>query len=301
MIRIYDRKEKKLMEERVVGEKFLKLLYERPYGRPLLFLIRRKFFSTFYGRLMDTRRSRGMIGPFIRDHGIAMEESMVKAEDFTSFNDFFRRQLKPSARPFDPSPHTFPSPADSRLLAFTDISIHEVIQVKGLTYSLKELLKNPVLAENYQGGTVLVFRLNPLDYHRFHFVDEGIPHPSENINGFYYSVNPMALKTIPRVYLENKRAITRFDSRHFGTLLYVEVGATNVGTIIQTHEACLPVKKGSEKGYFEFGGSTVILFVEKGRLTLHEDILKASKEGIETRVLCGETIGEAVNSETVHP
>lgn len=301
MIRIYDRKEKKLMEEKVVGEKFLKLLYERPYGKPLLFLVKRKFFSAFYGRLMNTAWSRKMIEPFILEHGISMEESPVKAKEFTSFNDFFRRRLTPSARPFDPTTQVFPSPADSRLLAFEDMDIDQVIQVKGMTYSLKELLRNPVLAENYQKGTVLVFRLNPLDYHRFHFVDEGIPHPAENIKGLYYSVNPMALKSIPRIYLENKRSITRFDSRNFGALLYVEVGATNVGTIIQTHEECRPVKKGSEKGYFEFGGSTVILFIEKDRLVLHEDILMASREGIETRVLCGESIGEAGNSETVHP
>lgn len=295
MIKIYDRKNGQITEENVVGGKLLEMLYGKPYGRPFLHLVKRKFFSQLYGKAMDSTWSRKMVDDFISDHAIDMNESLKPASSFQSFNDFFTRKLKPEARPFDSDPNSFCSPADSRLLVFEDIDIDHVIQVKGLTYSLKELLRNDELSERYHGGTVLVFRLNPLDYHRFHFVDDGVAYPTVNIEGLYYSVNPLALKTISRIYVENKRAITKFESRNFGTVLYAEIGATNVGSIIQTHKDCTSLEKGSEKGYFKFGGSTVILYVEKGKLLISDDILKASKEGMETRVLCGEVIGQKPN------
>lgn len=295
MIEVYDRKEKRMKEEQVVGGNLLKLLYEKPYGKPFLYFVKRKFFSDLYGRLMDTPWSRRLIRGFIRDHGLNMVESMKAEEDFATFNDFFTRKLKPEARPFDASDEILISPCDARMLAFQDIHVEEVIQVKGLTYSLKDLILNEPLAEKYEGGTMMIFRLNPLDYHRFHFPDDGVPHPTHTMDGLYYSVNPVALKSIPRLYVENKRAVTKFDSRNFGPLLFVEVGATNVGTIIQTHEDCTPVKRGSEKGYFRFGGSTLILFAEKDRVRMDEDLLLHSQDGIETRVLFGESIGRTGN------
>lgn len=291
MITIYDRKKKKLTNEHVVGGNLLKLLYEKTYGKPFLFFVKRKFFSSFYGRLMDTAWSRRLISGFIKDHDLDMDESQQFTGEFRTFNEFFTRKLKPEARPFDSSPEKLISPCDSRLLAFEDIDVEEVIQVKGLTYALKDLLLDDTLSKKYQGGTVMVFRLNPLDYHRFHFPDDGLPHGTHNIDGLYYSVNPLALQTIPRLYVENKRAVTKFESAHFGTLLFVEVGATNVGSIIQTYSDSTTVKRGSEKGYFRFGGSTLILFAEKDRVKLDEDILLHSARGIETRVLFGESIG----------
>ncbi|HSL85302.1 MAG TPA: phosphatidylserine decarboxylase [Bacteroidales bacterium] len=295
MIKIYDRKNKTLMEEKVVGGKLLELLYGKVYGKPFLYFVRRKFFSKMYGRLMDTKRSKKMIRNFIQEHQIDMDEALEDISSYRTFNEFFARKLKPEARPFDSDPRKFCSPSDSRLLVFEDITADEVIQVKGMTYSLKELIKNEKVASEYEGGTVMVFRLNPLDYHRFHFVDDGIAYPARNIDGQYYSVNPVALKVIPRVYVENRRSITKFESRNFGTILYVEVGATNVGTIIQTYTESGLVEKGSEQGYFKFGGSTVILFLKKGQVKVSSDILEASASGIETRVLCGETIGVRPN------
>lgn len=291
MITIYDRKNQRLTKEHVVGGNLLKLLYEKPYGKPFLFFVKRKSFSSFYGRLMDTAWSRRMISSFIKDHDLDMDESQQSEDKFKTFNEFFTRKLKPEARPFDSSPDILISPCDSRLLAFENINTDEVIQVKGLTYALKDLLLDEALSKQFEGGTVMVFRLNPLDYHRFHFPDDGLPLKTRDIDGLYYSVNPLALQSIPRLYVENKRAVTRFDSAHFGTLLYVEVGATNVGSIIQTYSIAKPVERGSEKGYFKFGGSTVILFAEKGRVKLNEDILLHSVRGIETRVLFGESIG----------
>ncbi len=167
--------------------------------------------------------------------------------------------------------------------------------MKGLTYELEDLIKDKDLADLFDGGTVLVFRLNPLDYHRFHFMDSGTPKETKYIDGLYYSVNPVALKSIPRLYIENKRALTLFESIHFGPVLYVEVGATNVGSIVETYSPHVSVEKGAEKGYFKFGGSTVILFIAKDRVRVDQDILDYSRQGIETRVLFGEAIGERKN------
>lgn len=291
MIKIYDRKLGRYIEEKVVGENLLHLIYDNPLGRSLLFFIKRKFISSLYGKAMDSTGSKRMIEGFIKENGLNMDESMKSKEEFETFNDFFTRKLKLSARPFDPDENVLISPCDSRLLAFEDINPQKIIQVKGLTYSLDELLGSQRWNTSYNGGTALIFRLSPLDYHRFHFVDSGTADEARTIQGFYQSVNPIALSKIPRLYVENKRTITSFHSDHFGEILYVEVGATNVGSIIQTYEPRHRIKKGDEKGFFKFGGSTVILFIEKGRLKVDADIINHSAQGIESRVLFGETIG----------
>lgn len=295
MIQIYNRKTKTIEVEEVLGGTFLSLLYEKPYGKPFLFFVKRKFFSALYGKIMDTRWSRRLIPSFIEKNDLNISEHQDSLFSFQTFNDFFSRKLKQSARPFDPSGSALISPADARLLVFDQINKDAVIQVKGLTYPLKELIKDSALADLFDGGTVLVFRLNPLDYHRYHFIDRGIPEKTTFVDGSYYSVNPVALKTIPRLYIENKRAITMFNSENFGSVLYVEVGATNVGSIIETYTSGTLVEKGSEKGYFKFGGSTVILFFTKNTVEISEDILHYSAQGIESRVLFGETLGISKN------
>lgn len=295
MIQLYNRTTKKLEEENVLGGRFLSLLYEKPYGKPLLFFVKRKFFSAFYGKLMDTRWSKKLIPSFMENNGVKSSEILEPLSSFQSFNEFFARKLKRTARPFDAAGDILISPADARLLVFENLRKDAVLQVKGLTYELEDLLKDKDLADLFDGGTVLVFRLNPLDYHRFHFMDSGTPKETKSIHGLYYSVNPVALKSIPRLYIENKRALTLFESNHFGPVLYVEVGATNVGSIIETYAPDVPVEKGAEKGYFKFGGSTVILFFTKDTVMVDQDILDFSLEGIETRVLFGETIGKRKN------
>ncbi|MBR0576847.1 phosphatidylserine decarboxylase [Proteiniclasticum sp. BAD-10] len=291
MIMIYDRKHQAVHEEKVVGSVFLKFLYETPVGAPFRHLLRRKAFSAFYGYLMDRPFSRRLIPGFVRDNGIHLEEAVKKMADFENFNDFFIRELNTGARPFSAHPLAFPSPADARLLALPNLKTDQVLQIKGMTYDLGELLGDDESARRYDGGTALVFRLNPQDYHRFHYMDDGMAEETQEIPGWYYSVNPMALRKVPRLYVQNKRSITPFVSDHFGTLTYVEVGATNVGTILQTRLPHTRIHRGEEKGYFKFGGSTVILFVEKGQLTVDQDILAQSASGVETRVLCGETVG----------
>jgi phosphatidylserine decarboxylase len=293
IIMVYNRATKKYEEEKVAGSGIIKILYNTPQGKLTLeFLIKRKLFSTINGVLCETKFSSRKIKEFIDEYVIDMSKCSECIEDFKSFNHFFSRKQNFEASTFSSDPNVLLSPGDGRLRAWMDIDMDQLIQVKGSNYSLKELLRDDVLAQKYQGGTCILLRLAPVDYHRFHFIDSGICSETRKINGFYYSVNPIALNSIPEVFCRNKREYCIFNSDNFGNIIYVEVGATSVGTIIQTYKQGERVNRGDEKGYFKFGGSTIILFLEKGEIVIDEEILEQSEAGFETKVLTGESIGK---------
>ncbi|WP_288222504.1 phosphatidylserine decarboxylase [uncultured Clostridium sp.] len=293
MIQVYNRKTKKYEVEKVAGEGYIKWSYESPIGKNFTeLLIKKKLFSKLYGAYCDTSLSTKKIPKFIKDFNIDMNISSSNIEDFKSFNDFFVRTLKNEARPISEDKSLLVSPGDGRLFAYEHISTDKLIQVKGIHYSLSELIGDDKIAEEYEGGVCLVLRLCPTDYHRFHFVDDGIPLENHFINGNYYSVNPVALERIPKLYCQNKREWSIFKSDNFGDIIHIEVGATCVGTIIQSYKPNEKVFKGQEKGYFKFGGSTTILVLKKDAVKIDEDILNQTKLGFETMVLMGETIGK---------
>lgn len=296
MIKYYNRKEKKYDIEKVAGDKYLKWTYSSPIGMTLLeILIKKKFFSYLYGKFCDSTLSKSKIYKFITDFNIDMSICKTPEDKLTCFNDFFIRELMPEARPIIKTKEILISPGDGRLTAYTNININKLIQVKGITYSLKELIQNNELANKYTLGTCLVLRLCPTDYHRFHFIDNGTCEKTSSIKGNYYSVNPIALSRIQKLFCQNKREWSLFHSQNFGDVLYVEVGATCVGSIIQNYECDSKIIKGSEKGYFKFGGSTVILFFEKDTVKIDEDILIQSELGFETKLIMGEPIGTKFN------
>lgn len=280
-------------EELVYGDRFLKWVYETNSGSFFLeALVKRNLFSFLYGKFQDTPGSRRKIKGFVQNMHIDMSEA--KAEDIDSyrtFNAFFTRELKPEARPIPEDPGILIAPADGKILAWENINIENLIQVKGSFYTLADLLQDKELAAEYAQGICLVIRLCPTDYHRLHFPDNGIPSKARKINGHYYSVNPLALKKIKRLYCENKRELTILNSDHFGKILLIEVGATCVGSIVQTYAPEQHVVKGSEKGYFKFGGSTMILVLKKDTVNIDADILANTAEGLETTVKMGEKIG----------
>ncbi|MEQ8197330.1 MAG: phosphatidylserine decarboxylase [Clostridiaceae bacterium] len=293
MIKIYNRKTKEYEEENVAGKKYIEWSYSSPAGKSITeLLIKKKLFSKLYGAHCDRRGSIKKIPDFIKDFKIDMSICKKKPEEFTCFNDFFIRELNETARPVDKNPYMLVSPGDGRLSAFENINMDNLVQVKGLTYSLKELVLNEKVAEEYDGGTCLILRLCPTDYHRFHFTDNGVCSETTKIDGSYYSVNPIALKNIPKLFCQNKREWSIFKSENFGEIIHVEVGATCVGTIIQTYTPGNAVKKGDEKGYFKFGGSTTILFFKKDTVKIDTDITEQTSLGYETKVLMGETIGK---------
>ncbi len=292
MIKYYDRKTKTYQIEKVAGEKMIHWTYSSPVGMKFLEkIVKKKACSSFYGWYLDRPISRRKIHPFVNKFSLDLSISEKGLKEFSSFNDFFYRKLKSSARQIPQDPNSFISLGDGKLLAYENINMDRLVQVKGITYSLKELIQDSPVAEKYQGGTCLILRLSPTDYHRFHFIDSGYCEPTKRIKGSYYSVNPLALQKVDKLFCANKREWSIFHSDHFGDVLYVEVGATFVGSIIQTYTPHEKVNRGDEKGYFKFGGSTVILFLEKGYVTMDKDIVEQTKKGFETYILLGEKIG----------
>lgn len=293
MIKYYNRATKNYSIEKIAGDKYLTWTYSSVAGMFLLEkLIKKKVFSKLYGCYCNTKFSKLKIKKFVDDFSVNMSHSEKSIDNFQSFNDFFSRKLTSDARPVPCDTSSLISPGDGRLTAFTEIDLNKLIQVKGMTYSLYDFIKNDAVAKKYANGTCLILRLCPTDYHRFHFLDSGICHASHEIKGDYYSVNPIALKKIPTLFCENKRQWNTLHSDNFGDVLYVEVGATCVGSIIQTYTPESKVSKGQEKGYFKFGGSTIVLFFENGKVKIDDDILKQSEMGFETKVVMGEKIGK---------
>ncbi|MDD6769306.1 MAG: phosphatidylserine decarboxylase [Inconstantimicrobium porci] len=296
MIKVYNRSTKMYETENVAGKKYLEWCYGSILGKKATeIFIKRKLFTKLYGKFCDSKASCKKIQPFIDEFDIDMTEVIKKPSEFENFNDFFARKLKKHARPFSLNKDDLISPGDGRLTVLTNIDTESLVQIKDLTYSLSELLGDTKTAALYEGGTCLILRLCPLDYHRYHFIDNGICSEGHKINGSYYSVNPIALKNTPKLFCQNKREWSTFKSENFGDIITVEVGATCVGSIIQTYHAGESVKRGDEKGYFKFGGSTTIFFFKKDTVVIDEDILEQSAKGCETHVKFGETIGKAVN------
>ena len=288
-IQYYERESGQMKTEKVAGEKWLVWLYYNPVGEATLWaLAKRKLVSSIYGTMMDRTSSAKKIHPFIEDFNIDMSGS--QEQEFKNFNDFFTRKLKDNVRPIDTSFNTVVSPADGKILAYADISNSDFI-IKGFRFDVFSFLDNPDLAQKYHDGALLIIRLAPVDYHRFHFPVSGKISPNKKIDGDYYSVNPFALRKKAEIFCLNKREYSILSNPLFGDVVMAEVGATMVGSIVQTFKGSF-VNKGEEKGYFKFGGSTVVLLFEKGKLHIDEDLLINTAKGYETTVKMGERIGE---------
>lgn len=288
-IQYYERESGQIKTEKVAGEKWLVWLYYNPIGEATLWaLAKRKLVSTIYGNMMDRTYSAKKIHPFIEDFDIDM--SVAQEQEFKNFNDFFTRKLKDNARPINTSTNIVVSPADGKILAYADISNSDFI-IKGFRFDVYSFLDNPDLAQKYHDGALLIIRLAPVDYHRFHFPVSGNVSPNKKIEGDYYSVNPFALRKKAEIFCLNKREYTILSNPLFGDVIMAEVGATMVGSIEQTFKGS-SVNKGEEKGYFKFGGSTVILLFEESKIHIDEDLLINTSKGYETTVKMGERIGE---------
>ncbi len=287
-IQYYDRESGLLKTEKVAAEKWLVWLYNNPVGEATLWaLVKRKLVSSIYGNMMDRPSSTKKIQPFVEEFDIDM--SSVQKQEFNSFNDFFTRKLKNNARLVDTNSTITVSPADGKLLAYADISNSDFI-IKGYRFDILSFLNNADLAKNYLDGTLVIIRLAPLDYHRFHFPISGRVSPITRIDGDYYSVNPLALGKIIEIFCLNKREFIIISNPLFGDVVMAEVGATMVGSIIQTYTGNF-VKKGEEKGYFKFGGSSVVLLFEKNKIRIDDDLLINTLKGYETAIKEGERIG----------
>ncbi len=293
-IQYFDRYDGTTKTEKVFGERWLRLAYESPVGRFAVWLLfRRSFFSWYYGRKMNERSSDMLIIKFIGDYDINVSEFVKSPFDFKTFNEFFHRALKPESRPIAPGAGTAVFPADGRHLAFPDVDRADGFYVKGAKFTLEGLLGDAELAGTLSGGSMLISRLCPSDYHRFHFPVAGIPGNPRLVKGKLYSVSPIALRRNILYLVRNKRFVTQVESTMFGTVVMVEIGATNVGSIVQGFVPGRPVLKGEEKGLFAFGGSCVITLFAGSRIVFDADIVRQSASCIETYARMGDRLGLA--------
>ena len=273
------------------AEGLLKFVYGNPLGAwTLLPLVKRKFLSAYYGRRMDSPASAKNIAAFVDKLKIDMSESQKGIEEFKTFNEFFYRALKPGARPLGQG---FISPGDGRLLAFEKQAEVNEFYVKGRRFTLAEFLGDEALAQAYEQDSMLILRLAPNDYHRYHFPWAGRPSASKLIEGAYYSVSPHALwERFTQVFCENKREICRLRIEGKKDVLLIPVGATMVGSMHSSYAPEQPVEKGEEMGYFAFGGSTVVILFGADDFKIDEDLLENTRQKIETYVKMGEQIAK---------
>ncbi len=293
-IRYFHRARKTVETEQVYGEAWLRWTYGNPAGRLALHtLFKRALVSRIYGWRMSRSFSANQVLPFIVDYDLDVDEFAKKPFAFRSFNEFFYRALKPVARPITPGDHTAVLPADGRHLAFQNFGDAAGFYAKGQRFDLRSFLGDEGLTQEFTGGSMLISRLCPVDYHRFHFPVGGKAGEPRLINGFLYSVSPIALRRNLAYLWENKRMVTLVESPVFGRVAVCEIGATMVGSIVQTFLSGRPVAKGEEKGLFKFGGSCVVTLFQPGRVKLDADLVEQTSAGLEVYARMGERLGEA--------
>ncbi|MGB0428650.1 MAG: archaetidylserine decarboxylase, partial [Flavobacteriales bacterium] len=268
---------------------------ENPLGKLLLNgLFKRKLMSFLFGKLIDSKLSRARVQSFIQDYNMDMSDYLVPDSGFSTFNEFFYRQIKPEARPIGEG---IVSPADGKLLVFNKLEDSQAFFIKGDLFDVRSFLNNEDLAKTYQHGAMAIIRLAPTDYHRYHFPASGFVGKNHQIKGDYYSVSPIALDKKLRIFCQNKRCYSVLKTAKFGKIVICDVGATMTGSMIQTHNENSNVKKGEEKGYFAFGGSTIVLLFEPNQISFDTDLIEHTKAGIETAILMGESIGNKLTTE----
>lgn len=296
---VQDRETGELLEEKmqVYVRLGIRLLYQGARSRMEGARVRKmlKNMSVKQGRKYDSPASAREIAGFIAFHNLNVDEIRDPLDSYKTFNQFFYRKLKPTARPItEPkNPNRLVSSADCRLMVFPSIDAATTIWVKGREFSVDRLLGDDYRDRkaDYAQGTLCIFRLAPQDYHRFHCPADAVVKSIRHIEGALYTVNPMSIRSAIDVYGENSRTIVEFESNEFGTFYAVNVGAMLVGSIIITVQEGQNVKRGDEMGYYAFGGSTTILVFAKGYVEWDDDIEANSNAAIETLVKQGTGIG----------
>lgn len=269
-------------------DKFLRHLYNDWGGRLCLKIIIQPFVTRLGGWFLNTRLSARMIPGFVERNHIDL--SSCTRQEFASYNDFFTRRLKEGQRPVAADDSVLVSPCDGKVTV-SRIGSDSRFYIKDTLYTLERLLKNKKLAKRYLGGYAVILRLTVDDYHHYCYVADGEKSVNVTLPGVYHTVNPAANEVFP-IYRENAREYTLLKTKEFGTILMMEVGAMMVGKITNLWRGTCGVKKGQEKGRFEFGGSTIILLLQHGKVRLDHDLLENTEEGYETIVKMGERIGE---------
>lgn len=276
MTKVFDRETGEVSEVAQYGGAGLKFLYGNPFGRVLLRFVSGHLCSNLYAAYNRSRCSRKKIRPFAEKHHMKIGD----LAQYGSFADFFTRQ---EARKISKTKTALISPADSKLLCYP-INSRQIVKIKQTQYSIRDLVGRDF--DGFEKGHCLVFRLAVDDYHRYCFVDDGEIAEQKHIKGRLHTVSSFSDQY--RVFAQNDRVVNLLKTKHFGDIIQVEVGAMLVGRI-NNHDLRV-FKKGEEKGYFDLGGSTIVLLVKDG-IKIDEDVLAHSAQGIETKVSYGEKIG----------
>ena len=280
---IYDRQNKRYIKEQEYQGKMLRFLYGSPVGRMILAtVVARPYFSKLVGCYKKSRFSKREMLSFIEKYNIDTTEYPLKK--MRSFNDFFIRKRKISCGNLKKG--DLPAIADAKLLVY-DVTDDLRLDVKQSSYTVAEILGDKKLAKKFRGGKCLIYRLTVDDYHRYHFLDDGVIKRNYKIKGKLHTVRPIAAKY--KVFSQNCREITVMKTDAFKDVVQVEVGATLVGCI-KNHNKGRVFRRLQEKGHFEYGGSTILLFM-KSNIVMDEDIIACSKKNIEVKVRIGEKIG----------
>jgi len=281
-IQYFNRQNETVEEEKVYGVEAVKWLYKSSLGRALSDTVARSAISQIYGDMQSTHFSKRKVKPFIKKFNIKMEDFLPQkgnpeCDPYDSFNDFFIRRFKEGKRVFDKTPEVMPAFCEARYMGVSAVKDSDTFPVKGSSLRACDLLANSTWDSTFKGGPLMIARLCPVDYHRFHFPDDGEILASYPVPGRLHSVNPIALKEKNDIFITNERFVTILETKNFGKLAFIEVGATCVGKIVQSRPMSGSFKRGEEKGYFLFGGSTVVLIGELGKWSPDTVILEKSK------------------------
>jgi len=277
----------------------VKFAYANPIGRLLGPVIASKMLSQLYGKSQDSLKSAKKVAPFLKNFNIQIDQYQKGSfkenpieTSYRSFNEFFIREFQEGERTFTLKDGEMGAFAEARYFGHESMSDELNIPVKGSMLRAVDLIGDPELAKEFIGGPLMIARLCPVDYHRYHYPDHGKTLKAFTVPGDLHSVNPLALKYREDIFIKNERRVSILETEHFGKLAYIEVGATCVGKIVQSFDESKPFKKGDEKGYFLFGGSTVVLCGEKGKWAPSDDILKNTEAGIETYIQLGDAVAQ---------
>ncbi len=282
--------------ETVYGDFWVKWLYKSTFGRKLSHLLCKTTLSKLCGLFQGSILSKNKISAFVEKFNINMQEFLPEEKGtaeapYSSFNQFFIRRFRPSIRFFVKESTKMPAPCEGRYLGFEIITEDQTVPVKGKYLMAGAVLQKKEWQDFFDGGPIYIARLCPVDYHRFHYPDNGEVLDYYRVPGELHSVNPLALKYKADILSTNERQVTILQTQNFGKIAYIEVGAICVGKIVQT-SGLKKFKRGEEKGYFLFGGSTVIVMGEKGKWTPSDDVRENSKRGIETYLHLGTEIAK---------
>lgn len=265
----------------------LRFLYNTVPGRAVLKILISPVISKIGGAYMDSAISKIHIKGFIKNNNINMAD--YEKADYKCFNDCFTRKILQEKRPVCLDSEAFVSPCDARLSAY-HITENSTFNIKKSIYKVADLIEDSKKAPDFIGGTCLVFRLCVDDYHRYGYVDNGEIIENKSIKGQLHTVRPIAVNKYP-VFTRNSREYSIIKTENFGTIAQIEVGAMMIGKI-KNHQKSGHVKKGAEKGMFLYGGSTIVVLLEKDKVEIENIYFENTDKDIETKVKYGSTIGK---------